>query len=401
MINKELIIYSIRNLWNRKARSFLTIISILIGITSIFIFSSYGYGLYDYMNDLTQSGSADKIIIRAKGIDQMGIDPAFNLNEDDVKAVKKSKGVIDATGVYIDSAEIRKDDSLRYVFLMSYEPEKPYIMKMSNIKIEHGRDLNKHESKKVVLGSNYRIKDKIFSKPYKINQKININEKDMQIIGFMESVGNPQDDSNIYITNNYFEELYKKNKSYGWIIVKAEINNLEETVENIEKNLRNERNLKKGKEDFFVQSFNDMLENYSFALDLIIGFVLMIALISIIVSAINTANTMISSVLERTKEIGTMKAIGAKNSDIFKIFLIDSAILGFIAGTLGVLIGFIFTEVSFNILKNMGLDFLKPFYSFWLFFGCILFAIITGIISSIIPSYKASKINPVDALHYE
>ena len=81
------------------------------------------------------------------------------------------------------------------------------------------------------------------------------------------------------------------------------------------------RNLEEGKEDFTVQSFDDLLEDFSNALDLIIGFVVLIAFISVIVSTINTANTMITSVLERYKEIGILKAVGAKNSEIFKIYL--------------------------------------------------------------------------------
>jgi putative ABC transport system permease protein len=96
-----------------------------------------------------------------------------------------------------------------------------------------------------------------------------------------------------------------------------------------------------------------------------------------------------------------MKSIGAKNSEIFKIFLFESSFLGFVAGCLGVLLGFILTFIGGNILNSLGYGFLSPAYSIWLFLGCIAFATLTGAISGVAPAYKAMKINPVNALRYE
>jgi len=110
---------------------------------------------------------------------------------------------------------------------------------------------------------------------------------------------------------------------------------------------------------------------------------------------------MITSVLERYKEIGVLKAIGAKNIEIFKIFLFESAFLGFIAGALGCLLGWILSSIGGQILSDIGWSFLKPYFSIYLFAGLILFAVITGAISGVIPALRASKINTVDALRYE
>jgi putative ABC transport system permease protein len=110
---------------------------------------------------------------------------------------------------------------------------------------------------------------------------------------------------------------------------------------------------------------------------------------------------MITSVLERVKEIGVMKSIGATNSEIFGIFLFESSFLGFIAGSLGVLFGFLLTQVAKVILIQVGYSLLQPFYSFWLFAACIGFAVLTGAVSGVFPAVNASKTNPVDALRYE
>ncbi|MEJ2268035.1 MAG: FtsX-like permease family protein [Nanoarchaeota archaeon] len=136
-------------------------------------------------------------------------------------------------------------------------------------------------------------------------------------------------------------------------------------------------------------------------LNMVIGFVILIALISVLVSGVNTTNTMISSVLERTKEIGIMKSIGARNSHILGIFLFESSFLGFVAGILGCLVGFITSFVGGVILDNIGYSFLHPAFPLILFVGCILFAVLTGVVSGIAPAYNAMKINPVKALRYE
>ena len=131
------------------------------------------------------------------------------------------------------------------------------------------------------------------------------------------------------------------------------------------------------------------------------GFVILIALISVLVSAINTANTMITSVLERYKEIGVLKAIGATNNEIFMIFLFESAFLGLVAGILGVLLGWFLSSVGGTILTNLGWGFLQPYYDYYLFGGCVLFAVVTGAVSGVLPAMKASRINIVNALRYE
>lgn len=401
MISQESIQYSLKNLKHKKTRSFLTILSIFIGIATIFIFISFGLGLYHYIEDISSNSSANKVLIQAKGIGLPGLDSSFQLTDDDLEAVKKTAGVKDASGVYFDVAEITQDNIKKYTFVISYDPAKPLMMDTFNINIEKGRDLRPREKNKIVVGYNYQIPKKIFPKPYSINDKLELNGKKIRIVGFYEEIGSPRDDAQIYVTNEYFKELYPNTTSYSYIVASVETKKIEKVIEEIEKNLRRERDLKKGKEDFFVQSYKDLIETYSSALDIVIGFIILIALISIVVSTINTSNTMITSVLERVKEIGIMKAIGARNSDIFKIFLFESGFLGFVAGIIGVILGWGTSLLGAKILDNLGWGFLSPYFPWELFIGLILFATITGAISGMLPAIKASKINPVDALKYE
>ncbi len=399
-MKQESIKYSLNNLKHRKLRSSFTIISILIGITTIFIFVSFGLGLYNYVNEISSSSSADKVIIQSKGTAAAGLDTTFALTDDDLKTIEKTSGVYEATGAYFKAGEVTQGKKRIYTLILGYDPKTPLIMELSDLDIYKGRELVSGEDN-VVLGYNYLFADKIFPSEYSLGEKIEIQGQKVKVVGFYDSVGNPQDDSQVYVTQDFFKELYGENVSYNWIVARVDVSDVDKVVSNIEKQLRKERGLEEGKEDFFVQSFNDLIDTYKSVLNMVIGFVILIALISVLVSAVNTANTMITSVLERIKEIGIMKSIGARNSEIFRIFLFESSFLGFVAGSLGVILGFLVTFAGGSILESLGYGFLQPAYSIWLFVGCIAFATLTGAISGVAPAVKAMKIDPVKALRYE
>lgn len=401
MISSQTVKYSLRNLNQKKGRSFLTILSIFIGIATIFIFVSFGLGLYNYIEELTESGSADKVIIQPAGGTFAMFDSNVKFTDNDIKAIEKVSGVYEVTGSYFKTIQVKEQNRQLYTLMMSYDPDKPLIIEASNIELEKGRHLE-GDKKEVVLGYNYLIEDRIFPRPIRINQNIEINGEKIRVVGFFEEIGNPQDDATVYVGNDYMKRWFSdENLSYLWIVAKVDVDNIDVVIDRIEKALRKERGLDKGKEDFFVQSFDDLIAGFSTALNVVIGFVLLIALISIVVSAVNTANTMITSVLERIKEIGVIKSIGARNSDIFGIFLFESGFLGFLAGIIGVLVGWGLSSLGASILDYYGYGFLQPDFPLILFIGCIIFSTITGAISGFFPAYNASKTNPVDALRYE
>ncbi|HRZ85363.1 MAG TPA: ABC transporter permease [Candidatus Paceibacterota bacterium] len=402
MINLDLIKYSLRNLNSRKSRSFLTIISIFVGITTIFLFVSFGWGLYDYIDSITSSSAVDKIVIQTKGSGVAGLDDTISFSQKDLNAVERTAGVYVASPIYMKSAEIKQDRIKRYVWMMGIDSKKNLIEEMSNLKIVSGRKLSSGDKNKVVLGYNYMVEDIIFPKKYELNDKINVQGVDLRVIGFYESLGNPQDDSSIYVIDDTFKEMYPNSTNkFSWIIAKVDKTQMDTVISRVEKKIRDSRELEEGKEDFFVASFEELLDTYTSVLDIIIWFIIFIALISVFVSTINTANTMITSVIERYKEIGIMKAVGARNQDILGIFLFESGFLGFIAGCIGVFVGVILSETAKSVLLFYGYGFLKPHYSFVLFAGAIVFATFTGIISGILPAIKASKLKAVDSLRFE
>ncbi len=405
MIEKENLKYSAKNLYSRKSRSILTILSIFIGIATIFIFASFGWGLYDYTNSLASEAGVDKFFIQAKGIGAPGVDTTFKLLDEDLDETRKTPGVKEVSAYYIKAAQIEKGRERRYVYMTGHfasEQDKRMLTELSGIDVFTGRDLKKGDKGKVMLGHNYLLEDKIFERPVRLGEKLIINGARFEVVGFYEPIGNPIDDSNIYVTADDIKALFGEDVSYGFLIGTVnDKDRLDPVVDLVTKRLRNLRGQDEGKEDFFVQTFEDAIAQFSAVLNIIIGFVILIALISVLVSAVNTANTMITSVLERTNEIGVMKAIGARNSTIRNIFLLESAMLGLVAGVIGVAIGAAFSSFAGSVLKNLGWGFLSPKYSPVFFVVLILFAVVVGTLSGVTVAIQASKQNAVDALRYE
>ena len=174
-----------------------------------------------------------------------------------------------------------------------------------------------------------------------------------------------------------------------------------EVAEKAEEKLRKFKDQKKGEEDFYIMTFEQAIEMFGSILSVINGVLVLIALVSLLVAGVNITNTMYTAVLERTKEIGIMKAIGAKNSDIVMIFLFESAVVGLFGGILGVLLGYLIAKGGGIIAANAGYSFLQPAFAPSLIIGCLLFSTLMGIIAGVMPARQASKMNPTDALHYE
>jgi len=112
-------------------------------------------------------------------------------------------------------------------------------------------------------------------------------------------------------------------------------------------------------------------------------------------------NTMYTAVLERTREIGIMKAIGATNHDILVIFVIESGVLGLIGAALGALLGYLIASAGGAIAAAAGYSILKPVFPAWLVLGCLGFGLALGCASGFLPARQAAQLKPVDSLRYE
>ncbi len=400
----EEMIIALKNLMDRKLRTFLSTLSILIGITSIFALVSFGIGLQNYMNTVAAEAGVDKLYVYGKGVGAPGTDENFFISRDEAKFIEKIKGVAEIAPMYAKAGQIAFKDEKRYGFVIGFSAEnQQFVDEAFTVTVEKGRNLKKGELDKVGLGYNYQLDKKIFTRGLKLGDKLNINGKPFEVVSFYEEVGNPSDDSNIYLEEAAFESLFPETEGrYGFVILGAEdgqdVNLL---ADKIQEKLRKYKGQEKGKEDFFVQTFEDAIAIFANIMTVISAILVLIALISVLVATVNIMNTMYTTVLERTNEIGVMKAIGARNSDIMIMFLLESGFMGFIGGALGILVGYLIAKLGGQIAAKAGYSFLQPSFPLWLTIGCLLFSFLVGSFAGAFPARQASKLKPVDALRYE
>jgi putative ABC transport system permease protein len=386
-------------------RSWLTVVSILIGIMAIFALVSFGVGVQKYMDSVAEDMGVDKLIVQAGGFQPPG-SSTISFPESNIEAIRNVIGVDSVAPAFMTQSEIKYDldRAGKWNYVMGMPPngkEKEIMESLLTVEIYSGRSLRSQDKYKVVLGFNYIKDNVIFEKGLKLRDTIYIQDQPFKIVGFYQEIGNPADDANVYMPIDTAKEIYNED-NYQMVIVKAaEGENPSELVPKIEKALRRERGIDEGKEDFTVQTFEDAMAVFTNIVNVLNGVLVLIALISVVVSAINIANSMYTSVLERTNEIGVMKAIGAKNKVIMTVFLIESGLLGLIGGAIGIFFGYLIAKAGGQIAAQAGYSLLQPYFPWWLIVGCLTFSFLVGMFSGYFPSRQASKLKPVDALRYE
>ena len=162
--------------------------------------------------------------------------------------------------------------------------------------------------------------------------------------------------------------------------------------------LRSRRDVDKGEEDFKVSTPNAMLEQINGILNAIQIFIIIVASISIIVGTIGIVNTMATSVVERKKEIGIMKSVGAKNSHIFTLFLVEAGFLGLVGGILGIIAGLSIGYMGTIGINNFVGSTATPEINLMLIIFTLIGSFLIGSLAGVIPAMNAAKQNPVEAL---
>lgn len=395
-----------KNLKKRKLRSVLTMLGIIVSISTIFILISLSLGLESAIQEQFRLLGADKFFVMSKVMMVSGSSSnAAKLTTDDINIIKKISGIKSVTYSNIGHVEAIFNKEKRFLVVAGIEFKKESFTifeEIESYQIDEGKKLEEGDRGLIMIGSQYKYNN-LFKKEVKIGDRIEINGKEFRIKTILKSTGNPSDDKLIYMNIEDFKELFNSDKRVDQIIV--QVNEGESTsavAKKVEKKLRTFREVTEKTQDFVVLTPDELLESFRMILSIITGFLLSVAAISLIVGSIGIANTMFTSVLERTREIGVMKAIGAKNSDVMSIFLIESGILGLLGGIVGIGAGYgIGKIIEYIAVSQLETNLLKISTPFSLILGCLIFSFLIGAISGTVPAYRASKIKTVEALRYE
>jgi len=393
---------ALTNLSHRRMRSYLTMIGIFIGIAAVVALVSLGQGLQQYISEEFSKIGTDKIIIMpGKGLLAPGTTLSTQLTKQDVETVQRVSGIDSAGGTVFGSVKISGKDKAIYSYAISI-PETDFratFFEMGTLEVGSGRLLEKGESGKIMIGADY-VRRNLLKQQIKIGDKIKINDQEFRVVGVMKPIGNPSDDSSVYLNEQDARDLFNAPERFDYIYAKTAAGEDPLVVADaVERAMRRERNVEKGKEDFSVQTFNQLIESFNIVFGIVQAVVLGIAAISLLVGGIGIMNTMYTAVLERTKEIGIMKAIGAKNTDVLLIFLIESGLLGTVGGAIGIAIGMGLGKlVEIGAAQALGTALLRAYFPLYLIVGTLLFSFIVGSVSGLFPALQAARLPPVEAL---
>jgi putative ABC transport system permease protein len=402
----DFLIYSFNSLRARKTRTLLTMVGIFIGIAAVVSLISLGNGFQNAVFSQFSDLGADMLTIQAAetGFGPPGSTALKLLSNQDFEAVKKTKGVEVVAKRYIRAVSMKFKDKSLVLPLSSLPLEneaRDLIVTNLNLEVEEGRLLKKEDKFKVILGNNFHSSEK-FDRVINNGDKVELNGIEFEVVGILEKLGNPQFNEIVLVNEDVLKNVLGIEDEMDLIVAKVvSVNSVDSVARDIEKALRKTRSVEEGKEDFSVESPQKILESLNTVLDVIAIVLIGIAAISLVVGGIGIMNTMYTAVLERTKEIGIMKSIGARNSDVLMIFLVESGILGLVGGLIGVILGISFSKLVEIIAANAGFSIIKISFPFSLIIGTLVFSFVVGALSGIVPAYKASKLKPVDALRYE
>jgi len=396
-----------KSLRQRKTRSILTLLGIFIAIITIFVLLSLSLGLNEFVNEQFEMLGGNIFFIQPKGqAGAPGAGGAVELTVDDANIVKKVNGINRAAYAVVGNAKIEFNDKNRYYMAIGIPLDDPDSINLFfdslNLGMDEGRLPKEGDKKKVLIGYNYKYKN-LFDKPVKTRNTIKINDVEFEVIGVLEAIGNPADDQQIYISYEDAQELFDSGDRIDMIYAEIKAGaDLKTVADRVERKLMNFRNVDEKTIDFTLQTPEELMATFDVVLNILTAFLVGIGSISIIVGGIGIANTMYTSVLERNKEIGTMKAIGAKNSDILLIFVIEAGILGLIGGISGVIVGIIIAKsIEYVSAVYIGSNIVRASLNPLLIIGSLIFAFLIGVVSGLTPSYQASRLKPVDTLRYE
>lgn len=403
-MKKDYFFLALGNLKHRGLRSWLTILGIFIGIAAVVALISLGQGLEKGIERQFEVLGKDKIMVEPKGMGPPGSTTVGSLilTSKDLEIIENIGGVEWAMGYLMRVGQMKFKGESQIGYMVGVDPDDfEESLKLQGVGFLEGK-IPKDSKTKVAVGYNLAVDDKVWKRGVKIGDKIEIEGQEFKVEGILEKIGDSKDNMIIF-DKETLKNLLNVEDEESEIIVKVEnVEEVEDIAEEIKTKLRKFRKEKEGQETFIVSTLEQLIDSFKEILGIVQAVLVGIAVISLFVGGIGIMNTMYTSVLERTKEIGVMKAIGAKNSDVLSIFLIESGFLGLVGGIIGAIFGVgIAKTVEYISEGALGARVLQAEISLSLIVGALLFSFLVGTLSGILPAMRAAKLKPVDALRQE
>jgi len=393
MLNFDVVRISSRSFKNNRLRTFLTILGISVGIGTIFFLVALGYGLQKLIIENIASENA------LLALDITEKNDAIKLDEEGLKSIKEISEIEQAFPVISQQGGIEKESLSTDVKLNLIDAG---YFDLEGIKLEKGEVFSDNGDGIVVSKAVLKLLGMDIEKS--LNEKMNV---------FIKK------DSKLVSADNLIRKEYRikgilkdSTEAVVYIPLKSVSNQIEVTAFSKIKikttggdkvSVARDKIIGKG---FYVSSVSELVDQAKQVFNVVNGMLVLFGAVALIVSAIGMFNTMTIALLERTQEIGTMKALGAAKSDIWKMFLMESMIIGFMGGAGGLVIGFSLSKllnVALNTLaKNFGGLNVELFYfPLWFTVFIVIFSTAVGLVTGFYPAKRAARLNALEALRYK
>jgi putative ABC transport system permease protein len=404
---------ALESLSANKLRSMLTVLGIVIGVAAVIAMLSIGRGAQASITSRIESMGTNLVYVSRGSTSTSGVQSASGsaatLTLDDAAALANLQDV-EAVAASTDSfVQITYQGQNTNTRLLGVTPDYNTVTSLTLVDGEFVTDEEQNARSLVVVLGNTVATDLFGSTDGVVGQQVRLNGQVYKVVGVLASKGGTgfmnQDDQVFIPLNTALYRLvggarFRGSSVINQITVKAASSKaVTNVVSEITTTMRDLHGTVEGADDFTVTSQKDSLAAASSVADTLTIFLGGIAGISLAVGGIGIMNIMLTTVTERTHEIGLRKAVGAHRRDILLQFLVESMVLSLVGGLIGVFFGWgaarLMGQVQFSgttITPVVGLDSILL---------ATLFSMAIGLFFGIYPATRAARLQPVEALRYE
>ena len=378
-------------------------LGIIIGISSVILIVSIGQGAVTFVTNELSSFGTNVITINPGQGTFSSIAGADTLTMDDVEAIEKDASITNVDKVVPNTvATVRGEANGEDASVIVYGSVAEIAEVISPDIIEGDfftNDQVQDNDNVAVIGVD--TAEEFFGKGASVvGETLRLNNKRFRVIGVARSdsaLAGSFFNSAVYAPIGIVSDNFPNGDRIQEIdVIVKDPDQINQTIEDIEYLLRDRHNLKEGEEsDFVISSFQDVLSTVQTITGLLTVMVAGISAISLVVGGVGVMNIMLVSVTERTKEVGLLKSIGAKEKDILTQFLIEAMVMTFSGGVIGVIIG---VSGAFVITLIAGIPFT---FNVVAILAAVGVSTLVGLIFGLYPARRAAHLNPIDALRYE